>query len=212
METLLLETLQNILNSYNIQTIEEIQKNRIIRFLKNEEVLTRLLLKYNENIPYTRIYKFVKENKKFKEIINNYENQIIINYLNNFKHHIQEEQYELVELEEIFRQSIINNLTQLGINKISIEKCLEENLDLWFDECIEHSFNSLYHYDEESEEKYLHKLYFTKMKKYVYYQRHKYIVELYGTVTPEMHMTDDEAKPLQIALLNMNDNKLILKK
>ena len=31
METLLLETLQNILNSYNIQTIEEIQKAFVMK-------------------------------------------------------------------------------------------------------------------------------------------------------------------------------------
>lgn len=210
METRLLETTQKILNSNSIQDIESIHQNSIIRYLRNEEYLTRLLLKFHEEIPYTKIYNFVKRNKKFKELINKYEEQIILNYLNNFKKHIKEEQYELLELEEIFRQSIINNLTYLGLNKISIEKCLEENLELWFDECIDHAFNSLFNYKEESEEQYLHKLYFTKMKKYIYYQKHRYIVELYGTVTPEMMMTEEEAKELQVRLLNMNQNKLVL--
>ncbi len=211
METLLLETLEKILKNNNIESIETIHQNNIIRHLHNEEYLTRLLLKFHEDIPYTKIYYFVKRNQKVKELINNYEKQIILDYLNKFKKHIKEEQYELVELEEIFRQSIINNLTHIGINKISIEKCLEENLELWFDECIDHSFELLYNYEEESKEKYLHKLYFTKMKKYIYYQRHRYIVELYGTITPEMLMTDEEVKELQIRLLNMNQNKLILK-
>lgn len=211
METLLLETLEKILNSNNIQNIESIHQNNIIRHLRNEEYLTRLLLKFHEDIPYTKIYNFVKRNQKLKELINKYEEQIILDYLNKFKEHIKEEKYELLELEEIFRQSIINNLIHLGLNKISIEKCLEENLELWFNECIDHSFNNLFNYTEESEEQYLHKLYFTKMKKYVYYQRHRYIVELYGNVTPEMMMTEEEVKELQLRLLNMNQNKLILK-
>lgn len=206
METLLLETIKNILDSNNIQNIESIHQSHIVKHLRNEEYLTRLLLKYHENIPYTKIYNFVKRNQKFKEIINNYEEQIILNYLKEFKKHIKEEQYEFIELEEIFRQSIINNLTYLGLNKISIEKCLEENLELWFDECIDHSFNSLYNYEEESEKQKLHKLHFTKMKKYIYYQRHRYIVELYGTITPEMLMTDEEAKQLQIKLLEQNQS------
>ena len=211
METLLLETIENILKNNNIQNIESLHQNNIVRHLRNDEYLTRLLLKFHEDIPYTKIYNFVKRNQKFKELINNYEEKIILDYLNNFKKHIKEEQYELLELEEIFRQSIINNLIHIGLNKISIEKCLEENLDLWFDECIDHSFNTLFDYKEESEQQYLHKLYFTKMKKYIYYQRHRYIVELYGTITPEMLMTDEEVKELQIRLLNINNKKLILK-
>ena len=42
------------------------------------------------------------------------------------------------------------------------------------------------------------------MKRYVYYQKHQYIVILYGTITPEMLMTDEEAKQLQMKLLELN--------
>ena len=42
------------------------------------------------------------------------------------------------------------------------------------------------------------------MKKYVYYQRHQYVVILFGKITPEMLMTDEEAKQLQMKLLKLN--------
>jgi hypothetical protein len=212
MEAQLLETIEKIIKNNNIQNIESSHQNNISRNLRNDEYLTRLLLRFHEDIPYTKIYNFVKRNQQFKELIIKYEEEIILNYLKEFKKHIKEEEHELLELEEIFRQSIVNNLVYLGINKISIEKCLEENLDLWFDECIDHSFELLFNYEEESEQQKLHKLYFTKMKKYIYYQRHKYIVELYGTITPEMLMTENEAIELQQKMLEINEKNLTLKK
>lgn len=211
MENTLLEIIKKIFESNNLQDIESIHKSNIVSHLRDEEFITRLLLKFHEEIPYTKIYNFVKRNKDLHKLINQYEQHVILTYLNYFKQHIKNEELELLELEEIFRQSIINNLTALGINKIAIERCLEENLDLWFNECVEHSFNKLFNYEEETEQSYYHKLYFTKMKKYIYYQRHKYIVELYGTVTPEMMMTEEEAKELQLRLLNINEKQLKLK-
>ena len=95
METLLLETIENILKNNNIQNIESLHQNNIVRHLRNDENLTRLLLKFHEDIPYTKIYNFVKRNQKFKELNKNYEEQIILDYLNNLKKHIKEEQYEL---------------------------------------------------------------------------------------------------------------------
>ena len=92
----------------------------------------------------------------------------------------------------------------VGLYKISIEKCLEENIDLWFNECLEKTYNYKFNYDETDEESRLHKLYFYKMKKYVYYQRHQYVVILFGKITPEMLMTDEEAKQLQMKLLELN--------
>ena len=93
METLLLETLEKILKNNNIESIETIHQNNIIRHLHNEEYLTRLLLKFHEDIPYTKIYYFVKRNQKVKELINNYEKQIILDYLNKFKKHNNSRKY-----------------------------------------------------------------------------------------------------------------------
>ena len=48
------------------------------------------------------------------------------------------------------------------------------------------------------------------MKKYDYYQKHSYIINLYGTITPEMLMKDEKVIQLQQKLLEMNEKKLIL--
>lgn len=204
MEKTLLETIRNIFSVNNISDIDSLHKNNIVRHLRDDEYITRLLLKFHENIPYTRIYEFVKTNQELHNLIEEYEQKVIKTYLLNFINYIEEEQYELNDLEELFRQSVINNLMALGINKISIEKCLEENIDLWFNECLEKTYNYKFNYDETNEESRLHKLYFYKMKKYIYYQRHQYVVILFGKITPEMLMTDEEAKQLQMKLLELN--------
>ena len=204
MEKELLQTIKNIFEVNNISNIESLHKNNIVRHLRDDEFLTRLLLKFHENMPYTKIYSFVKTNNELHELIEEYEEKVIKTYLLNFVKHIEAEEYELDDLEELFRQSIINNLMSLGLNKISIEKCLEENIDLWFNECLEKSYNNKFNYDETNEESRLHKLYFYKMKRYIYYQKHQYIVILYGTITPEMLMTEDEAKELQLKLIELN--------
>ena len=214
MENLLLTTINEIFKKNNISNIETIHKNNIIRNLRNEEYITRLLLKFHEDIPYTKIYDFVKRNQKLHNLINEYEQEVILTYLQQFVINIEAEEYELIELEEIFRRSVINNLTALGINKIAIEECLEINNHLWFEQCVNKSFESKFIYDEQSKEYYYHKLYFTKMRRYIYYQRHKYIVDLYGTITPEMLMTEDEAKELGMKIIESNQkyNQLTLKK
>lgn len=211
MENTLLETLKNIFVINNISDLNSIKKNNIVRHLRDDEFITRLLLKYHENIPYTKIYEFVKTNKELHDLIDDYEQKVIKTYLTSFIGHIDKEEYEIKDLEEIFRQSVINNLMMLGINKIAIERCLEENIELWFDKCVEKSFNRLFSYNEDSKDAHYHKLYYYKMKRYAYYQKHKYIVILYGTVTPEMLMTEEQAKELQIKLLEMNQKKLTLK-
>lgn len=204
MDKTLLQTVKNIFNANNINDIDGLHKNNIVRHLRDDEYLTRLLLKFHEDIPYTRIYEFVKTNQELHNLIEEYEQKVIKTYLLNFINHIEEEQYELDDLDELFRQSVINNLMALGINKISIEKCLEENIDLWFNECLEKTYNYKFNYDETNEESRLHKLYFYKMKKYVYYQRHQYVVILFGKISPEMLMTEEEAKELQMKLIELN--------
>ncbi len=206
MEKELLQTIKHLFEVNNINDIESLHKSNIVRHLRDDEFITRLLLKFHENIPYTKIYKFVKTNEELHDLIEEYEQKVIKTYLLNFVKHIEAEEHELNDLEELFRQSIINNLMTLGINKISIEKCLEENIDLWFNECLEKSYNYKFNYDETSEESKLHKLYFYKMKKYIYYQKHQYVVILFGKITPEMLMTDEEVKELQMKLIELNQN------
>lgn len=213
METELLKTIENIFEVNNLSDIDGLHKNNIIRHLKDDEFITRLLLKFHENITYTKIYNFVKTSKELHDLINNYEQKVIKTYLLDFLKNIEDEKYEFDILEELFRQAIINNLVALGINKISIERCLEENIDLWFNECVEKSYNAKFNYDETDEKSRMHKLYFYKMRKYEYYKKHQYIVILYGTITPEMLMSDEEAKELQLKQIELAESvkKLTLK-
>ena len=211
MEDRLFVTIEKLFEKNNISDINNIHKNNIICHLRDEEFITKVLLILNKDIPYSKIYDFVKNNKNFHILRDNYEQYVIKNYLLYFKKFIWEEEYETLHLEEIFRQAVINNLTSIGLNRISVEKCLETNIDLWFNDCVMKSFNEQFHYEEDSSDSYYHKMYYMKLKKYDYYQNHSYIINLYGTVTPEMMMSSDELIKLQESLLEMNNKKLILK-
>ena len=59
MEETLLQTVKNIFSVNNISDIDSLHKNNIVRHLRNDEYLTRLLLKFHENIPYTKIYELL---------------------------------------------------------------------------------------------------------------------------------------------------------
>lgn len=192
-----------------LKTIQNISKKQIIN-IKNEDYLKELISKEHKNLSNEQIEDFINNNKELHNLLNEYEQEIILNYILYLKKYINEEKYEFLELEEIFRQSVINNLTAIGIKRIPIEKCLEENIDIWFDECINKSFSELFKYDNEDEKYYYHKLYYTKIKKYSYYQKHKDIITTYGVLTPEMLMTENEAQQLQMKLLEFNQKKLKL--
>ena len=96
MENTLLKTIRNIFSVNNISDIDSLHKNNIVRHLRDDEYITRLLLKFHENIPYTRIYEFVKTNQELHNLIEEYEQKVIKTYLLNFINHIEEEQYELM--------------------------------------------------------------------------------------------------------------------
>lgn len=192
-----------------LKTIQNISRKQIIN-IKNEDYLKELISKEHKNLSNEQIEDFINNNKELQNLLNEYEQEIILNYILYLKKYINEEKYEFLELEEIFRQSVINNLTAIGIKRIPIEKCLEENIDIWFDECINKSFSELFKYDNEDEKYYYHKLYYTKIKKYSYYQKHKDIINAYGTITPEMLMTESEAQELQLKLSEYNQKKLKL--
>ena len=210
MENRLFSSMEMIFERNKISYVNNIHKSNIICHLRDEEFITKVLLRLNRNIPYSKIYDFVKNDKNFHILRDNYEQYVIKNYILYFKKFIWEEEYETLHLEEIFRQAVINNLTSIGINRISVEKCLENNIDLWFNDCVLKSFNEQFHYEEENETSYYHRMYYVKMKKYDYYQKHSYIINLYGTITPEMLMTDEEVIKLQHKLLEMNEKKLML--
>lgn len=211
MEDRLFSTVERIFERNNILDVNSIHKSNIICHLRDEEFITKVLLRLNKDIPYSKIYDFVKNNKNFHILRDSYEQHVIKTYLLQFKKFIWDEEYETINLEETFRQAFINNLTFIGINRISVEKCLETNIDLWFNDCVSKSFNEQFHYDEDSIDCYYHKMYYLKLKKYDYYQKHSHIVNLYGTITPEMMMNEVELVTLQEKLIEMNSKKLVLK-
>lgn len=210
MEDRLFKSIETIFERNNISDINNVHKNNIICHLRDAEYITRVLLRLNKDIPYSKIYDFVKNNKNFLILRDNYEQYVIKNYLLYFKKFIWEEEYETLHLEEIFRQAVVNNLTSIGMNRISVERCLEVNIDLWFNDCVLKSFNEQFDYEPENADAYYHKLYYIKMKKYDYYQKHSHIINLYGTISPEMLMTNEELIELQEKLLEMNGKKLTL--
>lgn len=117
----------------------------------------------------------------------------------------------------IFRNGIVDTLLAIGMDISAIEEGVEKNVDMWQEPLMnlafDNKFNPIFcnisfrlitHSNEE--EKNDNKLQdanpvfrdcWLKYRKYEYYQAHKESIELYGNITPEMKMTDEEVISLK---------------
>ncbi len=117
-----------------------------------------------------------------------------------------------------FRKGVVDTLTAIGMDKEVIEEGLEKNADLWRDGFINLAFSNeyepiLYNFLGSDEGKKIppvnpkHKEAWIKMRYYEYYCEHKKVVDLYGSITPEMRITKEEAEELKKYLDVENKNR-----
>lgn len=170
------------------------------------------------------IKEYVKESPYFNKLRNEYEQKIVkwqINWMiNDGENWIIEsgdDEYLFSTMcDHIFRKGIVDTLLAIGMDIDAIEEGIEQNTDIWLEPLMSLAFENKYnpiflnisfrlinnsikvHHNEKLPEPDLEfKNCWLKYRKYQYYQAHKKSVELYGIITPEMQMTDEEVTDLK---------------
>ena len=117
-----------------------------------------------------------------------------------------------------FRKGIVDTLSSIGMNKEVIEEGIEKNADIWRDIVMIHAFYNKYRpsmicadfsgffggkKDETNNKVFLEEIdpefkdKWLKMRRYEYYQRHKDIIDKYGSKHPDMMLNDKEVEELR---------------
>ena len=181
-----------------------------------DDVWLAKMLKKDQNLFYIsnrRILNFVRTSQFFKEKRHEYELEIvkcqIIHMGSGGEGWICDDNYggDLCLLTSVcdlgFRKGVVDTLSKIGMKKDVIEEGLEKFAYLWREELMNRAFRNEYEpvfflsdlqvepTEEEHKEKWL------KMRRYEYYQNHKEKVDLYGTVSPDMLMTKEEAEEIK---------------
>lgn len=188
--------------------------------LRDNRWLAKLLLK-EANLPnecYKYVLNFVETSELFQNKRHEYELEIVRWQIDFIKHGsenwICDEKYggDITFLTPVcdlgFRKGVIDTLTAIGMDKEVIEEGLEKNAHLWRNEFISQAFTNeyepiLYNYLGSDEGKTIppvnpkHKEAWIKMRLYEYYCNHKKSVDLYGSITPEMKISKEEAQELK---------------
>lgn len=116
-----------------------------------------------------------------------------------------------------FRKGIVDTLLAIGMNIDAIEEGIEKNAYKWRESIMKISFNNLYSVspftswndcllDTPSQEHYEKWL---KLRLYEYYIEHKDSVDKYGTILPEMKMTELEVTELKKWLKIEHEKRMI---
>lgn len=104
-----------------------------------------------------------------------------------------------------FRKGIVDTLTADGMDLEAIEEGIEKNANLWREKEMNLAFQNRYEpflmncdmelVDPEHRKQWL------RIRRYEYYKQHKNSVDQYGSITPDMQMSDDEAKQVYTYLV-----------
>lgn len=184
-----------------------------------DDVWLAKMLKKDQNLFYmshSKILNFVRTSQFFQEKRHEYELEIVKWQIQWIAGHgenwICDENYggDFVYLTPVVdlgvRKGVVDTLSKIGMDKDVIEEGIEKFADLWREHYMESAFRNEYQpvfylsevqvepIEEEHKQKWL------KMRRYEYYQRHKKSVDLYGVVSPDMLMTDEEVIELRTYL------------
>lgn len=205
--------------------------------LRDNKWLAKLLLK-EVNLPseyYKNVLNFVGNSELFQNKRHEYELEIVRWQIDFIKHGgenwICDENFggDITFLTPVcdlgFRKGVVDTLTAIGMDKEVIEEGLEKNADMWRDKFINQAFNNEYvpimynilgsisnkKQDEIPPVNPKHKEAWIKMRLYEYYCNHKKSVDLYGSITPEMKISKEEAYELKkyLDVENMKRKTLI---
>ena len=201
--------------------------------LRDDNWMARMF-KIHQNLyftDYSYVLNYVKNSNFFEEQRRIYERKIVawliestINgnevYEGNYDYFIGSNICDLY-----FRKYIVDKLMMIGMDRVSIEDGIEYNYELWREQLMELAFNNQFEYKsyypvfdgDNMKIKLLsleptlaeHKKKWLKMRRYEYYHSHKTSVDLYGFITSDMVMTDEEVETLKKELIQMNIDRLI---
>lgn len=199
--------------------------------LRNNKLLAKMILREANLAPeyYNQVLNFISSSDLFKQKVHEYEQTIVkwqINFIKNGgENWICDENLGgdlclmLPYCDIAFRKGVVDTLVAMGMNKEAIEEGLEKNADMWRDSFIERAFWTKYEpiqinflgredFEPLPEADLEHKQAWIKMRKYEYYCDHKKSVDLYGTVEPDMLLTQEELIKLKSYLDIENSKRL----
>lgn len=183
-----------------------------------------------EHIDLKMILKFIQTSAVFTKERHDYEQKIVkwqINYMvNGGEGWICDDSYggsclcfhPLCDIG--FRKAIRDTLLAIGMDEQAIEEGIEANADLWRNRYISMAFDNQYDpltlrapylikytrkFESPAPE---HKKKWIKMRVYEYYQNHTQSVDKYGTITPEMQMSNEEIIELTTYLKGKNKERI----
>lgn len=199
--------------------------------LRNNKILAKMIQR-EANLPneyYNQVLNFINSSDLFKQKVYELEQTIVkwqINFIkNNRENWLCDENLGgdscliLPYCDIAFRKGVVDTLVAMGMNKEAVEEGLEKNAYMWRDLFIERAFLTKYepitvNFFEKEDSKPLpeadleHKQAWIKMRKYEYYCDHKKSVDLYGTVEPDMLLTQEELINLKSYLEIENAKRL----
>lgn len=207
---------------------QELQMQNLPCHLRDDEWLASMLKKNLDFTVYSyeQILNFVKQSQFFAEERHKYELEIVkwqINWMKNggenwiCSNEFGGEFGSLTSKCDLwFRKGIVDTLNAIGMDLQVIEEGIEKFSDLWRENYMKLAFKNEYEpvfynildkeklqpADSEHKEKWL------KMRRYEYYQNHKYSVDKYGVVSSDMLMTREEIEQLKEELNTMNKERL----
>jgi len=183
----------------------------------NDDIWLANTMKITQNLDINLpdIINFVKTSEIFNEARKDYEKRIIKQQIENMLYSddyitTNDNYYKRAikfdpNCDITFRTCITNILTLIGINRETIEECLEQN-NILKNILMERAFKNTYEPTSYTIEAYpekfklagqVHKEKWLKLRMYEYYQTNKTSVDKYGIVTDDMKLTKEELNELK---------------
>ena len=200
---------------------DELIRENIVFNLENNEWLVNYLSSQSPSISKSAIKKYVEESINFNNKIHEYQLKIakfIINDYNvwskGFLNIDGKLEYLTIESDYAFRKSLSDTFKYLGFSYDRSEEAIETFSKNWRFPRMKLQFYNGFtgdvvlvaretysSHDPEFMENWL------KIKEYDYYKKHKDSVDKYGSATPSMLMSDEEAMNLKNKLVILSDER-----
>ena len=169
------------------------------------------LLKKGFLIRTTEIEEHIVTSKRFVELKNNYELELVKLYIE-AKVRLLDYDYAFkrINVQNDFPNAVIKVLSSMSFEREIIEEGIEKNVSLWLQQCITKSFENEFGYldypskyhglcrPQPASEEHLQN--YIAASEYQYYKEHKDSVDKYGELTPNMQLTEDEYLKLEKTL------------
>ena len=203
----------------------EFEMDNLPCHLRNSEWLAQML-RYQQNIydiNFEQILEYVINSSFFAEQRQEYEEKIVkwqINYMiNGGEGWLVDPAYGgdfssmKDKCEKQFRQGVIKTLTAIGLDRETIEICLEKYSNIWLNKMINTSFNNTFEYThsfptiddntvnlnsyEMPKADPLFREAWIKLKRYYYYQEHKQYVNMINGMNDVANLTEEEISKIK---------------